>query len=120
MGFSFSSFNREFLFDLPDNIQGVYLKIAEAEEKYGDEVIPVIGFGINKNDNPDAITKENPWIATPEEHINVPPHQIVQIRDMMESDEAVSLCKRGKMGAVIVSYSNQYGEQLKFRWVDRK
>lgn len=119
MSFSFSSFNHEFVFDLPENIQGVYLKIAEAEEKYGAEVIPVIGFGISTNKSPKAVSAQNAWIATAEEYINVPLFQLPEIQAMLDDRNAVNLCKQGKMGAYIEHYTNAYGDQLKFRWADR-
>lgn len=120
MSFSFGSFNRDFLFELPESIEGVYLKMTEAEEKYGGDIIPVIGYGISKNTSETAVSEENGWIATEEEHINVPAHQIPQLREMMNSKDAVAMCKKGKMGAMIVHYSNQYGDQIKLRWIDRK
>lgn len=119
MAFSFSSFNKEFLFDLPEEIVGNYLKTAEAHEKYGQEVIPVIGFGVNVNKSINALTDKNGWIATEEEMINVPYFQIPEIEAMMADRNAVNLCRSGHMGAVITHYTNKYGDQIKFKWCDR-
>lgn len=120
MSFSFAKFNKEFLFELPSSITGVYLKPVEAEEKYGEGIIPVIGYGVSTNKSPNAVSAENAWIATDEEFINVPLFQLPEIQAMMEDRNAVSLTKQGKLGAQIVHYTNQYGDQIKFKWVDRK
>lgn len=119
MAFSFGSFNKEFLFEIPQEIQGVYLKIAEAEEKYDDTIIPVIAFGISTNKSPKAVSERNAWIATDEEFINVPLFQLPEIEKMMADRNAVNFCKQGHMGAIIQHYQNSYGEQLKFVWCDR-
>lgn len=116
----FSSFNKEFLFDLPENIKGNYLKIADAVEKYGDGVIiPVIAFGISTNHSPKAVSERNAWVATDEEFINVPAFQLPEIEKMMADTNAVKLCKQGKMGVMIESYENNWGQQFKMRWCDR-
>lgn len=119
MAFSFGSFNKEFLFEIPQEIQGVYLKIAEAEEKYDDTIIPVIAFGISTNKSPKAVSERNAWIVTDEEFINVPLFQLPEIEKMMADRNAVNFCKQGHMGAIIQHYQNSYGDQLKFVWCDR-
>ena len=119
MAFSFGSFNKEFLFEIPQEIQGVYLKISEAAEKYEDCVIPVIAFGISTNKSPKAVSERNAWIATDEEFINVPLFQLPEIERMMGDRNAVNFCKHGHMGAMIQHYQNAYGDQLKFVWCDR-
>lgn len=115
----FSKFNTEMIFDLPEAIQGTYLKIREAQEKYGDEVIPVIGFGVSLNKSPRAVSPENAWLATEEEFINIPGFQIPKVKEMLEDRNAINLTKQGHLGARIVSYENMYGTQLKIEWVDR-
>ena len=119
MAFSFNSYNKEFVFDIPQEIVGVYLKLADAQEKYGDSVIPVIAFGISTNKSPKAISERNAWIATDEEFINVPLHQLPEIEKMLADRNAINFCKQGHMGAVITPYTNSYGDQLKFVWCDR-
>lgn len=120
MAFSFSKFNKDFLFDLPESIIGVYLKPAEAEEKYGEGTIHIIAYGISENHSETAVSERNGWIATEEEIINVPQHQIPDIEAMMQDPTAVKLTKDGKLGAQIVHYTNKYGDQIKFKWVDCK
>ena len=116
----FSNFNKEFLFELPENIKGNYLKIADAVEKYGDGVIiPVIAFGISTNHSPKAVSERNAWIATEDEFINVPAFQLPEIEKMMADSNAVKLCKQGKMGIMIEQYENTWGLQYKMRWCDR-
>ena len=116
----FSQFNREFLFELPSNITGNYLKIADAVEKYPEgTVIEVIAYGISTNHSPKAVSERNAWIATEDEFINVPAFQLPEVEKMMNDSNAVKLCKQGKLGAVIESYENQWGQQYKIRWTDR-
>ena len=116
----FNQFNREFLFDLPEAIQGNYLKIADAQEKYGDGVvIPVIAYGISTNHSPKAVSERNAWVATDEEFINVPMFQLPEVEKMMQDSNAVKLTKQGKLGIMIEEYTNQWGTQYKIRWCDR-
>lgn len=116
----FSQFNKEFLFDLPDDIKGNYLKIADANEKYGDGVIiPVIAFGISTNHSPKAVSERNAWVATEEEFINVPGFQLPEVEKMMADSNAVKLCKQGHLAVMIETYENNWGTQYKIRWCDR-
>ena len=115
----FSQFNREFLFELPEGIQGNYMKIADAQEKYLDAVIEIIAYGISTNHSPKAVSERNAWIATEEEFINVPAFQLPEIEKMMNDSNAVKLCKQGHLGATIEEYTNQWGTQYKLKWCDR-
>lgn len=115
----FSQFNKEFLFELPEAIQGNYLKIADAHEKYLDAVIEVIAFGISTNHSPKAVSERNAWIATEEEFINVPGFQLAEVEKMMSDPNAVKLCKEGHLGVTIEEYQNQWGTQYKVKWTDR-
>lgn len=126
MAFSFESFNKEFLFDF--NSEGFeYLTAAESHEKYADEeevnyqecdskVTRVVAIGINKTDSPSAIYSENAWIATEEEFVNVPHHQLEIIRNLMNDPRAVAGIKAGKCGFYTEPYKNKYGlfYQVKF------
>ena len=115
----FSQFNKEFLFELPESIQGNYLKIADAHEKYLDAVIEVIAFGISTNHSPKAVSERNAWIATEDEFINVPGFQLAEVERMMNDPNAVKLCKEGHLGVTIEEYQNQWGTQYKVKWTDR-
>ena len=115
----FAQFNKEFLFELPEQIQGNYLKIADAHQKYGDDVIEIIAFGISTNHSPKAVSERNAWVATEEEFINVPAFQLPEVEKMMQDANAVKLCKQGHLGIVIESYTNQWGDQFKVKWTDR-
>lgn len=115
----FAQFNKEFLFELPESIQGNYLKIADAHAKYDDEVIEVIAFGISTNHSPKAVSERNAWVATEEEFINVPGFQLPEVEKMMADPNAVKLCKQGHLGITIESYTNQWGDQFKVKWTDR-
>ena len=87
----FSQFNREFLFELPEGITGNYLKIADAKEKYGDDVIEVVAYGISTNHSPKAVSERNAWIATEEEFINVPMFQLPEVEKMMKRGDKLSV-----------------------------
>lgn len=116
----FSQFNKEFLFELPEAIQGNYLKIDEAVEKYSEGVvIEVIAFGISTNHSPKAVSERNAWVATEEEFINVPAFQLPEIEKMMQDPNAVKLCKEGHFGVVLEGYTNNWGQQYKMKWTDR-
>lgn len=115
----FSQFNKEFLFELPEAIQGNYLKIADAHDKYLDAVIDVIAFGISTNHSPKAVSERNAWIATEDEFINVPGFQLPEVEKMMQDNNAVKLCKEGHLGVTIEEYQNQWGTQYKVKWTDR-
>ena len=122
--FLFESFNNDFLFELPEGLWNTdnFKKIADAYEKYGEDTIEVIAFGINTIDkvkNPKAVSDRSGWIATEDELINVPEFQLPVLEKMMRESEVVDACKAGHMGAKIVPYENQYGEHLKFKWVTR-
>lgn len=115
----FSQFNKEFLFELPEAIQGNYLKIADAHDKYLDAPIEVIAFGISTNHSPKAVSERNAWIATEEEFINVPGFQLAEVEKMMADPNAVKLCKEGHLAVTIEEYQNQWGTQYKVKWTDR-
>lgn len=117
-GFSFSSFNKTRTFDF--NSEGYeYISVEEAAVKYNDiATVPVLGIGINKTTADTAIYPENAWVATPEEFINVPHHQIEEVRAMLENPAAIRLIKAGKLGVTFESYSNKFGDFKKIIWCD--
>ena len=122
--FSFGSFNKDFLFELPEGLwdESNFMKPAEAKEIYKDTVLPIIGYGVKKIDRvkkPHAVSDESGWVATSKEIINVPGFQIPEIKAMMEDFDAVEACRSGHMGAILKSYTNQYGDNIKFVWCDR-
>lgn len=120
----FSRFNKEFLFDLPEEllkkpVEERYISIADAVEKYGEGVeIQFIGYGINVNHSERAATSRSAWVATEEEMINVPEHQLPIIEEMMSDPNAVKLTRNGKFGGIIVSYENKWGKNYKFTFCE--
>lgn len=119
--FSFASFNKEFLFELPEGLWNPdnFMNKDDAKEKYGDDVIPIIAFGVNAVKSEKAFSTECGWIATEEEIINVPEFQIAELKAMMADMNAVRLCRADHMGATIIEYECKYGTRLKFKWCDR-
>lgn len=119
----FSQFNKQFLFELPEELMNKpkeekYMKIATAAEEFGDDILPIIAFGISENHSPEAISERNGWVATEDVMINVPPHQIPEVEKMMNDRNAVKLCKEGHLGVKFVGYQNQWGQQFKVQWCD--
>lgn len=120
----FSRFNKEFLFDLPEevlnkSVKERYISIADAVAKYGEGVqIELCGYGINTNHSDTAVTERSAWVCTDEEMINVPEHQLPIIEAMMDDPNAVKLTRNGKLAAVIISYENRWGKNYKFNFVE--
>ena len=120
----FSQFNKEYLFELPQELidkpkEEKYLGTAAAAEMFGDEVVGIIAYGVSTNHSPKAKTERNGWVATEDNIINVPAHQIPELERMMNDPNAVKLCKQGHLGIQFVSYTNEWGDQYKVKWVDR-
>lgn len=120
----FSQYNTGYVFDLPQALldkpkEERYMKIAEAVKKYGEQVIPIIAFGVSKNTSEEALSEENGWVATETEMINSPNFQIPVLKKLRTNDTAVRLCKEGHMGIKLVSYENEWGKQYKFEFCDR-
>lgn len=120
----FSQFNTGYLFELPESLTSKskeerYHSIADAFEMFGEDTIPVIAFGISKNNSPQAVTERNAWVATDEYQFNVPEHQLPIIEKMMNDRNAVKLCKEGHFGVKVVTYTNNWGIQYKYEFVDR-
>ena len=119
----FSQFNREYLFELPQELLDLpkeekYLSTAAAAAKYGDEIVPIIAYGISTNHSPKAKTERNGWVATEQNMINVPYHQLPELERMMNDANAVKLCKQGHLGIQFIGYTNEWGDQFKVKWVD--
>lgn len=122
--FSFAALNTNYAFELPEGLwdKDNFIKVADALNKYGDEVVPVIGFGITKVDkeeHPDAVSDRSAWIATEEELINVPAFQLPTIEELLKNEEAVEACQNGLMGVRFVEYECKYGTRVKIEWCDR-
>lgn len=122
--FSFAALNTNYAFELPEGLwdKDNFIKVADALNKYEDEVVPVIGFGITKIDqeaHPDAVSERSAWIATEEEIINVPGFQLPTIEELLKNEEAIEACQNGLMGVRFVEYDCKYGRRVKIEWCDR-
>ena len=120
--FSFSSFNKDLLFTLPEGLWGKdkSINVTEAKAKYTDDVLPLIAFGVVEiRPEKQTYSKEMGWVATEEEVITLPEHQIPEIKSMMEDPKAVELTKQGHLGATIVEYTCANGRFNKLKWCDR-
>lgn len=119
--FSFSSFNKEFVFELPEGlwVKENFITKEDALAKYGKETIPVIAYGVVDVHSEDAFSDKCGWIATEDEIIAVPEFQIPEINKMLDSRDAIRLTKAGHMGATLEEYDCKYGHRIKFKWCDR-
>ena len=124
MAFNFASLNNNFVFELPEGLWDPdnFIKAADALDKYGDEIVPVIAFGItkiNKEEHPNAVSDRSAWIATEEEIINVPSFQLPVIEDILKNEDAIESCQNGLMGAKFVEYDCKYGTRVKIEFCNR-
>ena len=124
MAFNFAALNNNFVFELPDGLWDPdnFIKTENAFEKYGDDVVPVIAYGITKIDreaHPNAVSDRSAWIATDEEIINVPSFQLPIIEGILKDDEAIEACQNGLMGAKFIEYDCKYGRRVKIEFCNR-
>lgn len=122
--FNFAALNNSFVFDLPEGLwdPSNFIKASEALDKYDDEVVPVIAYGITKIDkekHPDAVSERSAWIATEDEIINVPGFQLPIIEGILKDDGAIEACQNGLMGAKFVEYDCKYGKRVKIEFCNR-
>lgn len=134
--FSFAALNTNFVFDLPEGLwaEGNFIKTPEALDRYVDDVntnrhglrtsvvIPVIAFGIvniDKEAHPDAVSDRSAWIATADEIINVPEHQLPIIEGLLKNEDAIEACQNGLMGIQLEEYDCKYGRRVKIIFCDR-
>lgn len=122
--FNFAALNNNFVFDLPDGLWDAenFIKTSDALDKYGDEEVVVIGYGITNIDrekHPDAVSDRSAWIATEEEIINVPQFQLPIIENILNDEDAIDACLNGLMGAKFVKYDCKYGTRVKIEFCNR-
>lgn len=122
--FNFASLNNNFVFELPEGLWDPdnFIKTSDALEKYGDDSVVVIAYGITNIDrekHPDAVSDRSAWIATEEEIINVPSFQLPIIEGILHNEDAIETCQNGCMTAKFVEYSCKYGDRVKIEFGNR-
>ena len=91
--FSFAKFNKERLFSV-DTSDYDYLKLEDLYNRDGEgSVYPVLGVYIGTKSKFDA---ETPILATDEAYINLPVHQLDEVKSMLEDSNAVAAINAGQ------------------------
>ena len=99
--FSFAKFNKERLFQV-DTSDYDYLKLEDLYARDGEgAVYPVLGLYIGTKSKFDA---ETPIIATDESYVNLPVHQLAEIKAMLEDRDAVNAINAGACGFTIEKF----------------
>lgn len=99
--FSFSKFNKERLFNV-DTSEYDYLKLEDLYARDGEgAVYPVLGVYIGTKSKFDA---ETPILATDESYVNLPVHQLDEIKAMLEDSAAVAAINAGQCGFTIEKF----------------
>lgn len=98
---TFSSFNRERLFDI-DTSDFEYVKLKDLYERDGEgEVYRVRGIYIGTKSE---FAEESPLLATDECYVNLPQHQLLDIKEMLNSRAAINMINSGTAGFTIEKY----------------
>ena len=99
--FSFAKFNKERLFNV-DTSDYDYVKLEDLFEKDGEgAVYPVLGLYIGTKSKYDA---ETPILATDEAYVNLPVHQLGEVKAMLEDRDAVNAINAGQCGFTIEKF----------------
>lgn len=117
---SFSSFNKERLFDI-DTSDFEYLKLKDLYERDGEgEIYPVRGIYIGTKSE---FADESPVLATDTHYVNLPQHQLIDIKEMLNSRQAINCINNGGAGFTIEKYNKKLKSGAtkvcyKAHWVD--
>ena len=91
--FSFSNFNKE---------HKDYMTLEELVKKNGlDQVYQIKKIWINTKS---AYNPETPVVEIEECHVNIPPHQIFEVKEMLADDDCVEAIEAGYCGFKIREY----------------
>lgn len=117
---SFASFNKERLFDV-DTSDFEYVKLKDLYERDGEgEVYPIRGIYIGTKSE---FADESPLLATDWCYVNLPQHQLIDIKDMLNSRQAINCINNGGAGFTIEKYNKKLKSGAikvcyKAHWVD--
>ena len=101
MAFNFSKLNKERLFDV-DTSDFEYTNLEELFEENGDDkVYKVTGVYVGTKSQFDD---ETPLVAIEDRYVNLPQHQLSQVKDILADKTAIKAINDGKCGFVIESY----------------
>lgn len=101
MAFNFSKLNKERLFDV-DTSDFEYTNLEELFEENGDDMVyKVTGVYVGTKSQFDD---ETPLVAIVDRYVNLPQHQLSQVKDILADKAAIKAINDGKCGFVIESY----------------
>lgn len=105
MGFtSFASFNRERLFDV-DTSDFEYIKLKDLYERDGEDEIYVIrGIYIGTKSE---FADESPLLALDDCYVNLPQFQLLDVKEMLNSKQAINCINNGGAGFRIEKYTKK-------------
>lgn len=133
--FSFSSFNKERLFNFDTSIINELHPQTEAQRKEHDDRYTNLE-SLYKENGPDKeyqirglyintkseVVDEAPVAALSTIYVNLPPHQLIEVKSMMGDKNAVRAINNGYAGFVIRTYEKKLGKQVKLcyaaKWID--
>ena len=98
---NFGKFNKQRLFTV-DTSSFDYLSIEEAAKKYGTDV-PIRVRGLYIGDK-SKFVEEDPRLATDEEYINLPQHQLKEVKQILADPGAIRAINNGQCGFIIREY----------------
>lgn len=99
--YSFAKFNKERLFDI-DTTEFDYVDLEDLYNKNGEgAVYQVRGLYIGTKSNYDP---ETPILATNEEYVNLPVHQLAEVKAMLADKRAIEGINAGNCGFKIEKY----------------
>lgn len=98
----------QFNYELTDH---QYTTLKELDQ---DTVYLVQGLYINDN----SLYGDAPVIVTDKYLVNAPQHLTKQVNKIIRDPRSVKQINDGLVGFKIVSYTNDYGQQLTIEWVD--
>ena len=101
MAFNFSKFNKERLFDV-DTSSFDYVNLEDLYTANGeDQVYKLTGVYIGTKSEFDD---ESPLVAIEDSYVNLPQHQLAEIKAMLADKAAIKAINEGQAGFVIESY----------------
>lgn len=114
----FGKFNKERLFT-QDTAGFAYISIEEAAEKYGTDTEPIKLTGVYIS-NKSQFSDEAPIIATEEEYINLPMHQLSEVKEILTDKAAIRAINSGEAGVYFTTYFQKRFQRTCYKvvWAD--
>lgn len=101
MAINFAKFNKVRMFDV-DTSEFDYKKLDDLYQVYGEDTqIRVTGLYISSKSQFDP---EAPMLATDNEYVNLPQHQLDEVKAMLRDHNVIAAINRGELAFTIVKY----------------